>query len=45
MKNSFANKLLESIEADFDKLLQQFENKEMEIHTYEDFLSLLKSIT
>lgn len=44
MKNSFANKLLQSIEADFDKLLQQFENKEMEIHTYEDFLSLLKSI-
>ena len=42
LKSGFSGQLLENIEADFNKLMQQFENKEKEIANYEILLTLFK---
>ena len=44
LKNTFAGQLLENIEADFNKLLEQLENKQNEIQNYEHLLTLLKKV-
>lgn len=44
LKNTFAQQLLENIEADFNKLLEQLENKQNEIQNYEHLLTLLKKV-
>ncbi len=45
LKSTFTQQLLENIETDFARLLQQLENKENEIKTYEKLLSTLKSVS
>lgn len=44
LKTTFRDELLKNIEDEFEQLMVQFEHKEREIHTYEDFLSLLNTI-
>ena len=44
LKSGFSGQLLENIEADFNKLMQQFENKEKEIANYEILLTLFKEV-
>ncbi len=43
-KTTFADKLLNDIQTEFDALKEKLSNKEMEIKTYETFLTLLNTI-
>ncbi len=44
MKNDFASRLIGNIEAEFDRLVSQLENKENEIRNYENILALFSNI-
>lgn len=42
LKTTFSDKLLETITGNLDNIIEQFNNKEREIHNYTDLLEILK---
>ena len=44
-KSTFLQQLLENIQADYDRIAKEFEDKEQRIKVYQDFLTLLKVVS
>lgn len=44
IKSTFGDKLVENIQADFDRLNKLFEDSEQKIRSYEEFITLIESV-
>ena len=44
LKSTFSDKLVENIQADFDRLTKLFEDSEQKIRSYDEFIKLIDSV-
>ena len=44
LKSTFSDKLVENIQADFDRLTKLFEDSEQKIRSYDEFIKLIYSV-